>query len=78
MNELRNDLENLQAEAIAQIQNSADTTQLEQTRVHFLGRKGRLTTILRQLATLAPEGRPIVGALANQVKETIEERIVAR
>ena len=78
MNELRKDLENLQAEAIAQIQNSADATQLEQTRVHFLGRKGRLTTILRQLATLTPEDRPIIGALANQVKETIEEGIVAR
>jgi len=78
VNELRKDLENLQAEAIAQIQNSADATQLEQTRVHFLGRKGRLTTILRQLATLGPEDRPTIGALANQVKETIEERIVAR
>ncbi len=78
MEDLRKALEDLRAEALAEIQNSADEPQLEQSRVHFLGRKGRLTAIIRQLAGVAPDERPAIGALANQVKATIEERIYAR
>jgi len=75
---LRKELEALKAEALARIQHCADAAQLENARVYFLGRKARLTAILRQLATLAPEDRPVIGALANQVKTTIEASIQAR
>jgi phenylalanyl-tRNA synthetase alpha chain len=75
---LRKELEDLQAEALAQIQRSAEAAQLENARVRFLGRKARLTAILRQLATLPAEDRPLIGALANQVKKAIEERIDGR
>ncbi len=78
MEALRKELEDLRAEALAQIQKSADAAQLENARVHFLGRKARLSAILRQLATLAPEDRPVIGALANQVKRAIEESIEVR
>jgi len=74
----RKSLEDLLADALAQIQKSDGASQLEQTRVQFLGRKGRLSAIIRQLASLAPDDRPAIGALANQVKETIEERIRVR
>lgn len=77
MEDLRKELENLRAEALAQVQSAADGPQLEQTRVHFLGRKGRLTALLRRVAALPPEERPGIGALANHVKETIEEAITA-
>jgi len=75
---LRKELEDLQAGALERIQTSADAAQLENARVYFLGRKARLTIILRQLATLAPEERPAIGLLANQVKKAIEESIEAR
>ena len=78
MEALRKELEALKAEALARIQHCADAAQLENARVYFLGRKARLTAILRQLATLAPEDRPVIGALANQVKTTIEASIQAR
>ena len=78
MEGLRKELEDLRAEALAQIQKSADAAQLENARVHFLGRKARLSLILRQLATLPSEDRPVIGALANQVKKAIEEGIEAR
>ncbi len=78
MEALRKELEDLQAEALAQIQRSAEAAQLENARVRFLGRKARLTAILRQLATLPAEDRPLIGALANQVKKAIEERIDGR
>ena len=75
---MHKELEDLQAEALDQVQRSADAAQLEQTRVHFLGRKGRLAVLFRQLTQLAPEERPAIGALANRVKKTLEERIEAR
>ncbi len=78
MEPLRKELENLKTEALARIQKSADAAQLENVRVYYLGRKARLTAILRQLATLAPEERPAIGLLANQVKKALEESIEAR
>lgn len=49
--------------------------QLEQIRVKVLGKKGQLTSILKQLGTLTPEERPVVGQLANKVRSEIEEEI---
>jgi len=76
--DLRDELEGLRAEALAEIERSLDLPQLERARVQFLGRKGRLTAVIRQLAGLAPEERPAIGALANDVKESIERGIRAR
>ena len=78
MEVLRQELEDLRAAACTQIEQSADAAQLEQARVQFLGRKARLTAVLRQLVTLPPQERPAIGLLANQVKQAIEERIAAR
>jgi len=44
----------------------------------LLGRKARLTAILRQLVTLPPQDRPTIGLLANQIKQVVEECIAAR
>ncbi len=78
MDDLRSELERLRAEALAEIQRSVDSGHLERTRVQFLGRKGRLTAVIRQLAGLPAEERPAIGALANDVKESIEGSIRAR
>jgi phenylalanyl-tRNA synthetase alpha chain len=72
----------LQSEGSRQIQDAASADDLERLRVELLGRKGRLTGILRQLGTLAPEQRPAVGAEANRVKEALtqllEERLASQ
>ena len=53
--------------------------ELEAVRVSLLGRKeGRLTAILRQLAQLAADEKPRVGAAANQVKAALSELLEAR
>jgi phenylalanyl-tRNA synthetase alpha chain len=61
---------------------AADSAEaLERLRVDLLGRKGRLTSILRGLGGLAPAERPRVGAEANRVKErlaaTLDERLAS-
>ncbi len=78
MEALRQELQDLKAAALEQIERCADAAQLEQVRVQHLGRKARLTAILRQLVTLQPQDRPTIGLLANQMKAAIEERIAAR
>lgn len=55
-----------------------DTKALEELRVKFLGKKGELTSILKQMGKLSPEERPIIGQLANQVRAEIEESITNR
>ncbi|MBQ6933674.1 MAG: phenylalanine--tRNA ligase subunit alpha [Clostridia bacterium] len=45
---------------------------LDSIRVNVLGKKGELTAILKQMGKLDPEMRPVIGALANEVRQTLE------
>ena len=44
----------------------------------FLGKKGKLTAVLRGMGALTPEERPIIGQLANEVRAMLEEGIEVR
>ena len=58
---------------------AADSNQLiESLRVRFLGKKGELTAILKQMGSLSPEERPLIGQLANQIRADIEREIAER
>ena len=50
-------------------------SKIEEIRVKYLGKKGELTGILKQLGSLSPEERPIMGQLVNQAKQELEELI---
>ena len=56
----------------------ADPDRLEDLRVEFLGRKGRLTGVLRHVGQLPPEARPAIGAEANRVKQALSELLDTR
>ncbi|HEX2189145.1 MAG TPA: phenylalanine--tRNA ligase subunit alpha [Longimicrobiaceae bacterium] len=64
-------LRELESEGTRAIGAAGEAGALEALRVEFLGRKGRLTSVLRGLGGLAPEERPAVGAEANRVKEAL-------
>ena len=52
---------------------AADTFEaLDSIRVKYLGKKGELTAILKQMGKLDAEMRPVIGALANEVRQTLE------
>jgi len=68
----------LLAEGSAAAAGAADGDALEQVRVHVLGRKSRLTEILRSISSLPPEQRPVVGKLGNIVRVELEKLIEAR
>ena len=69
---MKKDLELLKQDAVARLSASADEKELLDARIAFLGKKGRLTAILRGMKDLSAEERPVMGALANTVREEIE------
>lgn len=62
-------------EAVAQ---SSAENEIEEIRVKYLGKKGELTAILKQMGSLSPEERPIMGQLVNEAKQELEELITAK
>ena len=69
--ELIAQLRALEAEGAGAVRAAEGAEPLETLRIEFLGRKGRLTGILRRLGELSAEERPVVGAEANRVKEAL-------
>ena len=71
-------MEKLREASIKAILESEDVDSLEALRVKYLGKKGELTGILRQMGRLSAEERPVMGQLANQLRADIEAAIDAR
>ena len=67
------DLEALEAEARASLGEAGDEAAVDAWRVAWLGRRGRLTAVLRGVRDLPPEDRPRVGAGANRLKAALED-----
>ena len=57
------------------LESAKEISAIEEIRVKYLGKKGELTGILKQLGSLSPEERPKVGQLVNMAKSKLEERI---
>ena len=76
--DLTRDLEALQAEALAAAAEAADVATLDALELDMLGRKGRLTGVLRGIGALPGEDRPRVGAVANAVRMAIETSLAER
>lgn len=71
-------IEELAGGALDELQNIDSLESLEDWRVAYLGRRGRLTMLLRGLSQLDMEQRRVAGTLANQVKRDLEERLEIR
>ncbi|MGN7167073.1 phenylalanine--tRNA ligase subunit alpha [Paenibacillus cellulositrophicus] len=69
---MKEKLEALRQEAIAQLNDVADVQTLNDLRVKYLGKKGALTEILRGMGALSAEERPLIGQVANDVRGAIE------
>jgi phenylalanyl-tRNA synthetase alpha chain len=76
--DLTRDLEALRDEALSSIEAAPDTAGLDAIELDVLGRKGRLTTVLRGIGALPAEDRPTVGAVANTVRVAIEGALAGR
>ena len=68
-------LEAIEKKAFEELTAAQDLKDLDAVRVKYLGKKGELTAILKQMGKLSAEERPVIGQLANQVRAQIEERL---
>jgi phenylalanyl-tRNA synthetase alpha chain len=71
-------LEKLRAEARRELEGARDARELDSLRVKYLGKKGGITAILKQMGSLSADERPEIGALANSVREDIEGALASR
>ena len=71
-------LESIKAEAIVAIKAASDIAALEELRVSYLGKKGALTSLLKNLGQLSAEERPKAGAEINDVKQQLNDQLNAR
>ncbi len=72
---MKEQLNQIKQSALDALKNISTQVELEAFRVNFLGKKGKLTDILRGMGGLSAEERPIIGQLANEVRSFIEGEI---
>lgn len=72
------ELDRIRSEGVAAVERASDLRELEAARVEYLGKKGRLTGVLKQLGSLSEEERPAVGKAANEARAAIEEALARR
>lgn len=72
------ELEAIVSQAIAQIDAASDAATLDQVRVEFMGKKGKLTDLLKGLGQLSAEERPLAGQKINVAKQEIQQAITAK
>ncbi len=75
---LQDTLNQMLQEAAQAVREARDASGLDELRVRFLGKKGSMTQILRQMGSLSPEERPVMGKLVNEKRAELEELMEAR
>ncbi len=78
MSNLENQLETLRQSAKSAIATADTLERLEELRLVYLGKKGELSLVLREMGKLSAEERPVVGAIANTVKEAVQSELEQR
>ena len=74
---MKEQLAKIRAQALAAFEQAKDTAALDALRVQYLGKKGDLTAVLKQMGKLSAEERPAMGQLANEVRSALEAAIEA-
>lgn len=72
---MKEKLQSIKEQAIAKISEAANLDMLNDIRVAYLGKKGELTEVLKGMKDVAPEDRPKVGAMVNETRAAIEEKL---
>lgn len=75
---MKEKLKKIAEDALLQIEKAQGPKELEELRIKYLGRKGELTSILRGMGSLSKDQRPLIGGLANELKQRIQEEIQSK
>ena len=74
---MKEKLEQIRAEALSAFAESRTAQELDALRVKYLGKKGELTAVLKMMGKLSAEERPVIGQLANDVREALSSALEA-
>ncbi len=72
---VKTELEALRQEAEAALNAAMEKNAVEAVRIEYLGRKGRITAVMRSLKDVLAEERPVIGALANEIQEALAAQV---
>jgi len=75
---MKDKLNKIEAAAMQSAADVVSEAELQQVRARYLGRKGEITVVMKGMGQLTAEERPLVGALANEVKDRLEEAFAER
>ncbi|HIY74213.1 MAG TPA: phenylalanine--tRNA ligase subunit alpha, partial [Candidatus Intestinimonas merdavium] len=75
---MKEQLAQIRATALAAFEAAGDSAALDALRIQYLGKKGELTSLLKQMGKLSAEERPAMGQLANEVRAALEEALERR
>ncbi len=75
---MKEQLQSMAKEALAALEAAESQQELEALRVKYLGKKGEVTAVLKQMGSLSAEERPVIGQLANEVRRSIETELTAK
>mgnify|MGYP001331190532 FL=1 len=76
--DLLENLKKIEEEAELALAEADSLEKLEELRIVFLGKKGKITDVLKQMGKISPEERPVIGQATNKVKDKLNELICAR
>ncbi len=75
---MKETLNSIKLAAKEEVAKSTTLAEIEEIRIKYLGKKGELTALLKQMGSLSPEERPVVGQLVNEAKGEVDELIAVR
>ena len=75
--QLKSELNAMREKGLAEIAGTDLLEELTKLRLQYIGKKGELTRILRNMGNLSAEERPVLGQLANEVRDRLEEALVS-
>ena len=75
---MKEQLAQIRATALAAFEAAGGSAALDALRIQYLGKKGELTSLLKQMGKLSAEERPAMGQLANEVRAALEEALERR
>ena len=70
---MKEKIEQIKTNSIMEIEKAETQKELADAKVKYLGKKGELTLVLREMGKLTQEERPIMGKLVNEVRDILEE-----
>ena len=75
---MQENIQNSKNLCLAQISDASSQSELEEIRIAYLGRSGKLTKLIKEIKNVSPEIKKQVGKIANEAKVTIENALAER